>query len=265
MSPSSPRLWTSLALLGSAAGLTVTPATADTLLVASSPDRIWLAQAEGGEGGEAGAVAAAPADAGYVASLGFVQGHLRVGLALYQEGQADMAISHMKHPQDEIYADLAPQLAAHGAAGFADELTALATAVEAGAPVAEAEAAFAAITAEIKEARETVAPRQQLDAMAIMVRTAADEFALGVVDGKVAELHEYQDAWGFVQTAREWSVDLMLSTDPAVSAAAGKVLEALSQAEAAFDTLAPEGAVTGTPDILYGAAAQIEFAALAVN
>lgn len=262
-----PRLWTSLALVGSAAGMVAAaPVIADTLQ--SGPETIWLAQAEGGEGGEggeAGAVAAAPEDAGYLAALGFVEGHLRAGLALYTEGRADMAITHMKHPQDEIYADLAPQLEQRGAEGFAPQLTALATTVETGAPVADAQAAFDAIVTEITEAGEGIAPRMQFDALAIILRTAADEYAVGVVDGTIAELHEYQDAWGFVQSAKARAAELALSDDPTVAAAAAKVTAALAEADTAFAALAPDGPVSGSADILYGAAARIELAALSVK
>jgi hypothetical protein len=263
--PVTPRIWTSLALVGSAGLSVATPLAADGLHHLDGPETVWLAQAEGGEGGEAGAVAAAPEDAGYLASLGFIQGHLRVGLALYEEDRGDMAITHMKHPQDEIYADLAPLLAARGADGFDEELSALALAVEGGATVTEAQAAFADVVTEISEAREGFAPRLQLDALVIMLRTAADEFSVGIVDGQVAELHEYQDAWGFVQVARDWSAELAQSDDPTVTAAAAKVLEALADADTAFSTLAPEGAVTGTADILYGTAARVELAALSVK
>ena len=263
----SPRRWTGLALAGTAISLAAVPLQAQDM-VPTGPDRIWLAQAEGGEGGEggeSGVIAERDDDAGYVAALGFIEGHLRVGVALYEAGQAEMAITHMKHPQDEIYADLAPLLAERGAEAFDTQLTTLASAVESGASVEEVQAAFAAVLHEVEEATEATSPKMQLDALVLMTRTAAEEYAIGVVDGQIGNLHEYQDAWGFVQAVRARATELANSPDASVAAAALKVTETLTPVDAIFAGLAPEGAVPGTADVLFGAAAQMEFAVLAVK
>ena len=260
----SPRRWTSLAIAGTAISFAAAPLQAQDLLH-NGPDRIWLAQAEAGEGGEAGILAERDDDAAYVAALGFIEGHLRVGVALYEAGQADMAITHMKHPQDEIYVALAPQLAERGAPAFDTQLTALAEAVENGAPVDQVQAAFAAVLHEIEEARVVISPGKQLDALVLLTRTAAEDYAIGVVDHAIANLHEYQDAWGFVQTVRARAAELALSSDASVAAAAVKVIEALTAVDAAFAGIAPEGAMPGAADLLFGAAAQMEFAVLSVK
>ena len=258
------RRWTSLALAGTAISFVAPPLQAEDLQ-SIGPDRIWLAQAEGGEGGEAGATVVHGDDAAYVAALGYIEGHLRVSVALYEAGQAEMAITHMKHPQDEIYADLAPQLAERGATAFDTQLAALATAVEAGASVDEVQAAFAAVLQEIDEASAATPPKMQLDALVLMTRTAAGDYAIGVVDGAVAQLHEYQDALGFMQAVRARATALAGTSDASVAAAALKVTAALTPVDAAFAGLAPDGAVPGAADVLFGAAAQMEFATIAVK
>ena len=264
--PKQPRRWTGLALAGTALTLAAAPLRAQELhLNQAGPELLWLAQAEGGEGGEAGVVVEQDDDAAYLAALGFIEGHLRAGVALYEAGLADMAITHMKHPQDEIYANLAPQLAERGAEAFDLQLTALAAAVETGGSVQDVQAAFAAVLHEVEEASEATPPRMQLEALALITRTAAEEYVIGVVDGQIAELHEYQDAWGFIQTVRARAAGLAESEDDAVAAAAAKIATALTDAETAFAGLAPEGAAPGTADILFGAAAQIEFAVLAIK
>lgn len=104
-----------------------------------------------GEGGEAGALAAENPKVAILTALGLVEGHLWVGLATYRASQAEEAKTHMKHPGDELYADLEPLLTAQGLPGFAEELTALAEAVEGGGPPAEAEAAYQALHVTISE------------------------------------------------------------------------------------------------------------------
>ena len=91
----SPRRWTSLAIAGTAISFAAAPLQAQDLLH-NGPDRIWLAQAEAGEGGEAGILAERDDDAAYVAALGFIEGHLRVGVALYEAG----AGRHGYHPYE---------------------------------------------------------------------------------------------------------------------------------------------------------------------
>ena len=263
------RRWHSLAVAGATVGLVVgTSAIAEQ----AAPVAIWLAQStvEGGEGGEGGAApdaqTEAEADAGYLAALGRIEGYLRVGMALYGGGLADMAKTHMKRPTDKIYADLEPALAERDVAGFADALTALATAVETAAPLAEVTPAFETVLAALAAARSAESgPRHAFDALILITRDAAEDYGAGVVDGKIVDLHEYQDAWGFMQAARAMAEALRASDDPQTKAAADKALAAILATDAAFAGLAPEGTVPGDATVFQGAAARIEFAALSVK
>src|SRR5690606_14752630 len=115
---------------------TVTQAV-DTTHNHSSHQAMQVAAYSGGEGEGEGASAPADLsqdDAAYLAHLGLVRGHLWVGVQLYNAGHKGMALTHMKHPKDELYADLEPAFEARNEAGFADVLSALAAAVEAGEP-----------------------------------------------------------------------------------------------------------------------------------
>jgi hypothetical protein len=215
---------------------------------------------EGGEGGEGTAGAGAAGPTALLVALGLVEGHIRAGAALYAMGEQAMAASHMKHPGDEIYADLVPMLEAAGAEGFAVELEALAAAVESGAEQPAVTDAEAAVVRRIESARGAsgASPYERARAIEALVRTAAEEYAIGIVDGQVANLHEYQDAWGFVQVAKEQAARLA-DADPEVAAALG---EALAATDALFPGLAPQGTVDGDAGILLGAAARIELAGL---
>lgn len=261
-----PRQWGALMLITAAAGQ-------GTLATAQTADhsqhqmgQIILAQAtEGGEGGESGATATLSSDAAYLANLGFIEGHLRSGTTLYRDGEAEMAITHMKHPKDEIYTALEPELAERGQPGFAEALAKLAAGVEAGESPTQADADFADLLTQIETAKGTPAPRAQFDALTTMARAAADEYALGVKDGAIENLHEYQDAWGFLQTVRLRAEALAASDAAAVAKAGAAVLAAVGETDGAFDGLNPQGTVPGSSDLLYGAAARIELAALGIK
>ncbi|MCG6885413.1 MAG: hypothetical protein LJE62_16815, partial [Silicimonas sp.] len=218
---------------------------------------------EGGEGGEL-MVSAGYGAADVLTDLGLIEGHLRAGMELYRAGMGDMAATHMKHPGDELYAELAGHLEEYGHPGFADELTLLSEAVAEGAPVPDAEAAFEHLLARIGEARRATGatPQEQLEALRQMVLVAAEEYEIGIKDGAIIKMHEYQDAWGFVRAARAEASELAGSNSDKVRAAAEAVLASLGGTDVAFTGIAPEGNVTGDASALYGAAARIEIAAL---
>jgi hypothetical protein len=230
--------------------------------IAPPANTFTLADTSGeGEGGEA----ALQDDASFVAQLGYVLGHMRVGTALYDKGEGEMAKTHMKHPRDEIYAALEPVLKSRKAPGFAAELDALSSAVEAGATPADAKARFdlleAAIAANMPNHEAGLAAR----AAQLMVRTAGEEYAIGVKAGKIDNLHEYQDAWGFVETAR-----VLMASLPGDERAEHKAqIEAIEAELAGLKDLWPDiagkAAVTGDAKQLFVAAARIELQALDIN
>ncbi len=220
------------------------------------------ASAAGGESEGASAVNAATDNAAYIQQLLLMRGHLQAGYALYAAGDQNMAATHMKHPQDELYAGLLPAFEARGYAGFADALDALAVAVKGGAPANEVEAKLAAARAGIDAAVEgaNATPRETLLAMAAVLRTAGEEFDIGVKDDIIVNTHEYQDAYGFMTTV----VDYLGrydggagDVDEAVGAARAHAATAL---EAAPSVIPPE-VVTTSSETIYGAAARVEIIA----
>lgn len=221
---------------------------------ATGPEKLWLAVNQGGESGMAVEM---------LTDLGLVEGHLRAGVALYQAGLADQAVGHMKHPQDEIYADLAAHLEDAGIAGFAEELTALAATVEERADAGDVEAAFAAVMTKVEEARGAAdaGAAGEAQAMLALVRTAADEYGEGVADGAVKELHEYQDAWGFVQVARTMAEHMAAESAAGEKAFGAKALSALDEIAPALPGVSPEGRSLGDAGMVLAAAAKIELAA----
>ncbi|MEQ8486804.1 MAG: hypothetical protein RIB46_20760 [Pseudomonadales bacterium] len=72
-------------------------------------------------------------DAAYLSRLHLILGHLEVGVSLYRKGHTAAALTHMKHPADELYSALIPAIAARGVTGFDGQLEAPAQAVAGGA------------------------------------------------------------------------------------------------------------------------------------
>lgn len=265
------KLWASLGLAASVATAGAASAAAfKQPFKASHGTDIHLAAAagEGGEGGEGeGGSAAKGADLPtYLTQLALIEGHMAAGLALYAKGDHAAAQTHMKHPGDELYSDLKPMLKAFKAKGFAKELEALAKAVGAHKPVAEVEAAQARLQKAIAAARpaELEAPAVAL-VVSNLLRTAAEEYAVGVKDGKVTDAHEYQDAWGFVQAARQHLKNLSASERQEHA----KEIESLEKELAGLDSLWPDisgkTAPTRQPVELRAAAARVELIALSIK
>ncbi|WP_116368778.1 hypothetical protein [Parahaliea mediterranea] len=266
------KLWSSLSLAALVGGTTLGAAAADELQAAAAADA-GQATAAGGEGeGEGLAQNVDPAtdNVAYLAQLGLMRGHLLVGLALYREGHIDHARMHMKHPKSELYADMEPAFKARGSAGFADQLTTLAKAVESDDSSAEAvEAAYAAVLEGISAAEARVGalpPATRLGVVVKLLRTAGEEYAIGVVDGKVVNGHEYQDAYGFTRTAQSLVANMDAGDDADLAATQDRV-NALIQG--LFDAnlwpgIMPPDTVSADASSLYGAAARIEIAALSL-
>lgn len=229
----------------------------------ASEDHNMLA-AEGGEGGEGATSADSVADDGvYLSQLGFIRGHLLVGVNLYREGHSQASATHMKHPGSEIYTNLLPALEARKATGFSEELGALANAVEQGRPQAEVESAYAQLLEAISRAEQAV-PEQSAALLGQMitalVRTAAAEYDIAVGDnGALENAHEYQDAFGFVQVARSLLDRLQGMTDN--TAATSAIALQLDLIAPAWTGLMPPERLQTEPSVIYGAASRIELAA----
>lgn len=227
----------------------------------------------GGEGegeGEGGGPADLKADdAAYLVRLGLIRGHLLAGYELYSGGHADMARTHMKHPRDELYAGLVPAIEHRGGEAFDAELSALSEKVEAGADPAEVEDAYRALVDAIRAAEAATDTSLKSELLGVMglLRTAGEEYAIGVKDGRLVNAHEYQDAYGFTRIAGkrlEELGDAQRAQSPQTVARAKALVAELSDL---WPSLVPGDKVDGDPDPsrLYGVAARIELAALGLD
>lgn len=135
-----------------------------------------------------------------------MRGHLFVGNALFDLGERNAAGTHSKHPTSELYAPMGVEFAARGSTGFATELQADADAVS-GADDETVAARYADLVVAITESEDAIDISTVLVVKVInhLIREAAREYAIGIVDGKLANAHEYQDAYGFTQVALLWA------------------------------------------------------------
>ncbi|MGF6861909.1 hypothetical protein ABIE69_002483 [Rhodobacteraceae bacterium MBR-64] len=241
------------------------------------PDLIRVA----GEGGEAGSAAikapsaggeadeggGAVTEADFLAALGFIEGHLRAGLALYQTKDLAAAKTHMGHPIKEKFGAVEHQLNERGFARLKNEIKALADAAEAEAPLTEIESRFATVHATLDSVR-VASPGGQvaaLKSLALLTRIAADEYKEAVEGGTVSNLHEYQDSWGFLRNVEVEATRVAASDNANIVAAANKILALMQGLGVAYGDIQGMGQMQMEPELLYGAAARMELAAIKVR
>jgi len=288
--PAQPRLWRNLAIASTTVTLAAMPALAQN--GAAALDRasrmgasLWLTDggeggegaapaetpapaAEGGEQGESGTVASGDETVDFLAGLLQIEGHLTTAFALIAEGDLANGQAHLGHPRAEVYESLEHELDELGQPQFEgalDRLLDAATDGQDATVLADLQAEVMTAIAAARSAAVSGDPRDDFSAIVHLIRKAGDEWAEGVQNGKLAELHEYQDAWGFVQAARARATDLSASADAATKSAALATLPALDDIAPALPAVTPAGPIGGDAAMFAGAAARIELAAYKVK
>lgn len=182
-------------------------------------------------------------------NLGLMRGHLLVAAELFEAGHIELAQRHSKHPAEEVYQELLPGLAQFDVPGFAAELGAFADVLAAGE---QGRALFRSRYAQLMqtmnaiEDRLPLGVRQQQQVAFALVSQAAVEYAVGVAeDGRVTDLQEYQDAYGFVTIAKGKVID-----DAAAILGAGnaELGQAFAAALRLWPTLMPQQPVSRESD-----------------
>ena len=218
-----------------------------------------------GEGAATAGAELATDDVGYLTRLGLIRGHLAVGYALYQQELPLLSETHMKHPREEIYASVVPAFEARGCDGFANDLTALTEAVTARAAQEQVAAIYEGLTANIARCEQpasTSDPAVLAKVIENLLRTAGVEYQIGVIDGAIDNLHEYQDAWGFTQVADAWARSAAFVDSASAAAVAAQLQDIIAGLEGLWPSLNPEAGVDEDAARLFGAAARVQIAAL---
>ena len=143
----------------------------------------------------------------YLTHLGLVKGHLFVGVELYKKEYFENAKRHMKHPKSELYAGLIPTFEAKNANGFASELEILALSVENNEELSMVISNYKLLLEAINQNEIYVESKSNIFKNKILLvksllEIAAEEYAIGIVDGNIANKFEYQDALGFTTVAK---------------------------------------------------------------
>ena len=105
--------------------------------------------------------------------------------------------------------------------------------------------------------------KTRLQVILNLMRIAAEEYAIGVKDGKVVNAHEYQDALGFVRVAERLLEGA--SQEERSSEAVAATREQLDALAVAWPSLIPPDRIETSPSLLYGAAARVEIASLSID
>jgi hypothetical protein len=147
-------------------------------------------------------------DTDYMVKLGLMKGHLFVAKELLDMNKPKDAEPHIGHPVEEIYADVADQLAERKVKDFKTSLITLEDLVKAGAKdSAKVSTNFkdsmSAIDAAIAALPETQrkSPAFVLQVINGLLDTANSEYGASITDGKIKAAIEYQDSRGFIAYA----------------------------------------------------------------
>lgn len=208
-------------------------------------------------------------DIAYLTQLALMRGHLYVGHELYKAGHIEHARTHMKHPKSELYAEIEPAFSVRGTSGFSTELLAISDAVEGNLGENNVSSAYATLVAAIAESEaavsaDSLAPAQKLKLVSEILRVAGEEYAIAVVDGKMQNAHEYQDALGFTNIATD-IVNEIDGGSAKVSSAKASALSLLVSLKPHWPSLIPPETLTTKASALYVAAAKIELLSLGLD
>ncbi|MFL2981059.1 MAG: hypothetical protein ACJZ18_04920 [Methylophilaceae bacterium] len=139
--------------------------------------------------------------------MGLVRGHLHVGIELYKNQYFDNAKRHMKHPKSELYSAMIPTFEAKNTDGFASELEDLALTVESDKDLNLVLSKYEILLNAITENEKIVDIEsntfdKKVELVETLLEIAAEEYAIGIVNGNVKNKFEYQDALGFTIVAK---------------------------------------------------------------
>jgi hypothetical protein len=233
---------------------------------ATSGARLWQAQAQGGESGEAGLTADATPEAAVLAELLIVEGHMLAARDLYAKGQKDLAVELSRHPQEEGTLDtLAKEMEPKLAGDMTFVIGAFSETMAKGASQSEVDQSLTTLTQVFNGITAGYGPhvRARFDAVTLLLKAAAGEYEGSLKDGAVEDVMAWHEARSFVTLAREALQDL--AAMPKWTTPANKSLAATREADAAFGDPMAEVPFAGDPQILLGVAARVELISSSVR
>lgn len=224
-----------------------------------------IAGGEGGEGGEKGATQslleqATPATR-RLARVLLMDGHLATAMAFAREGRFEDGLQHFAHPRAELFDDLAAEISPEDAARLEAALANLLTAAEAKPPLADLEAARAAVAEAQAPLVRDAGTSDMAAALVIVTRQAAHEYEEALQSGRIVNAAEYQDGWGFLEAARNHYAANRAAFDAVDAEAASELARALDRLAAVWPALDSGSRAFLTPGEVSARASAVEFAA----
>ncbi|WP_310410682.1 helix-hairpin-helix domain-containing protein [Chamaesiphon sp. OTE_8_metabat_110] len=144
-------------------------------------------------------------DVDYMVKLGLMKGHLFVAKELLDLNKVKDAEPHIGHPVEEIYVDVADQLAERKVKEFKTTLITLEDLVKAGGKdnakvTTNFKSSMQSIDGAIAALPETQrkSPAFVLQVINGLLDTANSEYGAAITDGKIKAAIEYQDSRGFI-------------------------------------------------------------------
>ena len=185
----------------------------------------------------------------YLTHLGLVKGHLHVGVELYKKEYYENAKRHMKHPKSELYAGLIPTFEAKKTNGFATELEALALSVENNEELSIVSKNYNILLEAIRQNENYVkSESNSFKNKVLLVRSlleiAAEEYAIGIVDGNIQNKFEYQDALGFTTVAKS-ILNEVSSLSEAEDVKRNKMIKIIDSLSSLWPSLVPTEKISG--------------------
>ena len=168
----------------------------------------------------------------------------------------------MKHPESELYGDIIPTFEAKGTDGFSAELEKLALSVENEEPLNVINDNYQNLFDAIDKNAQFVSEESKTVDQTIMLvqsllETAAEEYAIGIVDGDVKNKYEYQDALGFTMTAKD-ILNKMQVDNKADKQKISKTLSLIDSLAFLWPDLVPTKKVDGDAQAILDAVTQIK-------
>ena len=198
----------------------------------------------------------------YLTNLNLMKGHLWVGIELYKAKHIENAKRHMKHPKSELYGDIIPTFEAKGTKGFAAELEGLALSVENEESISTIENNYQILFDAIDNNQQFVADvNKSIDGKITLVvsllEIAAEEYAVGIIEGEVKNKFEYQDALGFTEVAKNILKNIQ-TDDMSEKDRLAKVINIIDSLSILWPQLVPTGNIDGDSKSILDAVKEIK-------
>lgn len=135
-------------------------------------------------------------------------GYLFVGLEFFCVGVFDYVKIYMKYLSVEFYVDVVDVFKVCGFKGFVDEFEVFVVVVEKDKEVDVVEVVYVMFMNVIGDLEFKVVDvikfsvEENLKVVVNFICMVGDEYVIGVVDGKLVNVYEYQDVYGFIEVVK---------------------------------------------------------------